>query len=108
MANEAPKKRVTLRFDDDVVEQMKYWAKKQDTDINDFVRDAVLFRIAWLNKDYPLPAMEIQRLTQLVETITGLSSNVGSLERVVTSGFDSLLGLTRGDNYLLHEEDGEG
>ena len=33
--------------------------------------------------------------------------NVASLENVTVHGFDSLLNLTRGDNYLLDEEDGD-
>lgn len=107
MAEEIGKKRVTLRFDEDTVALLKHWAKRQGVDINDFVKDAIEFRIRWLSKDYPLPAMEVQRLNQLVDVVTTLSSNVHSLEGVVTSGFDSLLGLTRGDNYLLRDEDGD-
>lgn len=103
----ADAKRVTLRFDEDTVAMIKHWAKKEGMDFNEFVRDAVEFRIKWLLKDYPIPAMEIQRLNQLVDGIAALSSNVHSLEGVVTSGFDSLLGLTRGDNYLLEADGGD-
>ena len=46
-------------------------------------------------------------MNQLVDVVTNLSSNIKSLEDVTVSGFDSLLGLTRGDNYLLEHEDGE-
>ena len=42
-----------------------------------------------------------------MDLVTGLSSNIKSLEDVTVSGFDSLLGLTRGDNYLLEQEDGD-
>ena len=60
------------------------------------------------NEDYDLPTLETRRLNQIVDALTTLSHNVQSLESVTTSGFDSLLGLTRGDNYLLEtDEDGE-
>ena len=59
------------------------------------------------NGDYDLPKAEILRLNQLIEIISVLSSDVQSLESVTIHGFDSLLNLTRGDNYLLEEEDGE-
>ena len=50
-----------------------------------------------------LSTMEQARLNQLVDVVALLSSNVKNLESVVVSGFDSLVGLTRGDNYLLDE-----
>ena len=82
------KHRVTVTIDDDMYEKLKYWATME-------------------NGDYDLPKAEILRLNQLIETISVLSSDVKSLESVTIHGFDSLLNLTRGDNYLLEEEDGE-
>ena len=63
--------------------------------------------IAYENKDYDLPDLEQARLNQLIDNMAVLSSNIHSLENVITSGFDSLLGLVKGDNYLLEHEDGE-
>jgi len=51
--------------------------------------------------------MEQARLNQLIDVVHILASNQKSLEQVVTEGFDSLLGLVRGDNYLLENDDGE-
>ena len=59
------------------------------------------------NLDYDLPTLEIARLNELVDQVAALAKNSANLERVVTTGFDSLIGLTRGDNYLLDDEDGE-
>jgi len=74
----------------------------------DFVRAAVIDYIAHLNGDYDLPTLEIQRLNQLIDTITTLSSNVGSLQDITVNGFGSLLELTRGSNYLVnYDDDGE-
>ena len=41
---------------------------------------------------------------QFVELITSLNSNVSNLEEVTVTGFNSLISLTRGDNYLLDDD----
>ena len=74
--------------------------------MNEYILEAIDRQIAYENRDYDLPTAEINRLNQLTDLILTLSSNVKNLEDVTISGFDSLLGLTRGDNYLL-EEDGD-
>ena len=99
--------RVTLRFSDDDYMMLQHWAKKKDMPVSEFVREAIQFRINWFLKDYELAPLEVQRLNQIVDIITTLTYNVASLEGVITSGFDSLLGLTRGDNYLLDEDGGD-
>jgi len=99
--------RFTASVDETTYTQVQYWAKKLGISINDFLRESIEHYIAYQNKDYDLPALEIQRLNQLVDTISILSSNVSSLEKVTVSGFDSLISLTRGDNYLLEQDDGE-
>ena len=84
-----------------------HWAKKNGITINEFLKNAIDFYVAYQNKDYDIPTLEVQRLNQLVDTTAVLSSNVSALEKIITSGFDSLISLTRGDNYLLDEDDGE-
>lgn len=99
--------RVTCTLSSDEFERLKYWAARNGVSINEYLREAVNKAIGYENGDYDLPTLEIKRLNQLIDVITVLSSNVQSIESVVVSGFDSLLGLTRGDNYLLEKEDGE-
>lgn len=105
MADE--RKKIQVRLTDDEIMQLKYWAKRDEVSVNEWIEDAIKQAIAIKNGNYQLPTLEQQRLNQIIDTITVLSSNVGSLENVIVSGFDSLLGLTRGDNYLLEHEDGE-
>lgn len=100
-------KRVTVRVDADTYERLVYWSQRHECSINEYLADAIDEAIKRENQDYDLPRAEIARLNQLIDVITVLSSDVNSLEDVVTSGFESLLGLTRGDNYLLEQEDGE-
>ena len=99
--------RFTACVDDELYHNVQYWAKKKGITINELLRDALALYIAHANKDYDLPTLEIQRLNQLVDSLQILSSNVASLEKVTVSGFDSLISLTRGDNYLLDEDDGD-
>ena len=99
--------RVTATLTEDEYQRLCYWAQRHDCSINAYLHDAVLLAIQRENKDYDLPALEVQRLNQILDLLKVLSENVGSLEGILTSGFDSLLGLTRGDNYLLEPEDGE-
>ena len=98
-------KRVTATLQDEEFARLEYWAKKKGVSVNEYLRDAIMLAIRWENKDYDLPALEIKRLNQLVDGFATLSSNVNSLEKVLVSGLDSLLGLTRGDNYLLEHQD---
>lgn len=71
------------------------------------MEEAIEEKIRRENGDYDLPTLEIARLGQLIDQMASLSTNVANLERVTVTGFDSLMGLTRGDNYLLDDEDGE-
>lgn len=100
--------RVVIRLHPSSKERAEYWAEKHGyPSVNEYMADAVDAAIRRENGDYDLPTLEIARLNQLVDEVKALSTNAANLERVVTSGFDSMLALTRGDNYLLDPEDGE-
>ena len=92
---------IKLRLHPDTVERVRYWAAKQGLSHNEFMTLAVERAVSDANADYDLPALEVQRLNQLVDEHKALSENVRNLERVVTDGLGSLLALARGDDYLL-------
>ncbi|MFJ2419235.1 hypothetical protein [Streptomyces brevispora] len=97
-----------IRLDTDDKQRAEYWANKRGfSSLNEYVAEAVAEKIRRENLDYDLPTLEIARLNELVDQTAALAKNTANLERVVTTGFDSLIGLTRGDNYLLDDEDGE-
>jgi hypothetical protein len=106
MAISPDSKRVTATVDAKTFERIQFWADSKNISINQFLNDAIDLAINYENKNYPMTTLEQARLAQLVDGMASLSSNVKSLEKVVTSGFESLLGLTRGDNYLLEHDDG--
>ena len=99
--------RVTATITDETFARLQYWSDKHGISINQYLNEAIDKAIAYENQDYPLPTLEQARLNQLIDEMAILSSNVKSMESVIISGFDSLLGLTRGDNYLLEDEDGD-
>ncbi|WP_434598222.1 hypothetical protein [Streptomyces sp. A5-4] len=97
-----------VRLSSDDKQRAEYWADKRGfSSVNEYVAEAVVEKIRRENLDYDLPTLEIARLNELVDQVAALAKNSANLERVVTTGFDSLIGLTRGDNYLLDDEDGE-
>lgn len=96
----ADNQRISISFKPDEIVAIDYWAKKKGVSRNEIVRQYVRLGIRYENKDYDIPDVEVVRLNQLVEGFQALSLNVSNLERTVTKGFDSLLSITRGENYL--------
>ena len=97
-------KKLTVRMPDKLNQQVAYWAALNQISANELILEAVELWIRHQNGDYDLPTMEQARLAQLMDLIAVLSQNVDSLEKVTVNGFDSLLNLTRGDNYLANRE----
>lgn len=103
MAQAENTKRVTATVSQELYDQMLFWSNQRGISINQYLYDALEHAIAWDNQDYPLPDIETARLAQLVDVVSGLKADINNMQMVVSSGFDSLLNLTKGDNYLLDE-----
>jgi hypothetical protein len=99
--------RKAIRLHPDTVQRVGYWSAKRELSENEYMALAIEEKIARENGDYELPTLEQLRLAQMIDEIKALSTNAANLELVVVSGFDSLIGLTRGDSYLLDDENGE-
>lgn len=99
--------RLTVRLPAPEFEKLCYWAEHEGYSINEFIQVMLDRYVDIANGNYQLPTLEARRLNQLIEAQTVMAKNLQSLESVVVSGFDSLLGLTRGDNYLF-EQSSEG
>jgi hypothetical protein len=100
-------KRVTVTLTPDEYERLKYWADRREMSINEYLLHSISHMIAWENQDFDVPVAVVQRVNQMVDLTTGLRSDITNLQEEIHSMADSLLNLTRGDNYLLEEEDGE-
>ena len=85
--------------------QLGYWADLRGVSKADYIREAISGAIARENGNYDLPTLEIARLNELVDQMKALATSSANLERVVITGFDSLLSLTRGDVYTLTDDD---
>jgi hypothetical protein len=99
--------RIAVRLRKDTDQRARYWADKETISVNEYISEAVEEKIRRENGDYDLPTLEQARLNQLIDQMASLSTNVANLESVTIKGFDALMGLTRGDNYLLDPEEGE-
>ena len=104
---EVERRRVALRLHPDLHERVKYWADKEGVSINEWIMSAIEGQIARANGDYDLPTAEIARLNQLVDGYESMVTGFGNLERVVVSMSDSIVGLARGESYLMDSEEGE-
>lgn len=101
------KPRISVTVDDKTQERLQYYADKHKMSISEYVGLAITKQIEHETSDFDVPNLAIQRLNQLIEAVGVLSSNIEQLEHTSISGFDSLIGLTRGDNYLLSDDNGE-
>lgn len=99
--------RKSIRLHPDTVQQVDYWRGKSGLAENEFFVEAIEEKIARMNGDYNVPDLFLQRMNQLIDEVRANSTTNANLERVVTSGFDSLLGMARGDVYLADDESGE-
>lgn len=99
--------RVSLRLDEDTHERLKYWSARKQVSLNTYILDAIDLMIAYENGDYDVPTALIQRINQLIGTVMAVQSSMDNLTNVTINGFDAIVGLARGDNYLAQEEDGE-
>lgn len=101
--------RVTTTLSEDEFQTLKYWADKEGISINEVLKEGLSLFIAFKNDDYTKLFDHIvpERFNQLIDLSLALSSDIHSLISITVNGFDSLINLTRGDNYLLEDEDGE-
>lgn len=106
-ADADPRVRRNVRLHRDTDQRAVYWADRGNISVNEYISEAVEEKIRRENGDYDLPTLEQARLAQILDELKSLSTNVANLETVVVSGHDSLMGLTRGENYLADDEDGE-
>ena len=108
MARKETDKRITATLDADLYDKLKYAAEKRDESLSEFLREAVILRIRYINEDYyPLAKLEAVRMNQLTDLVARLSMDVRNLQSTTIEALSSLVNMTRGDNYLFDEEEGD-
>lgn len=106
MASDPSKHYIQVALDDDMFQRVDYWAKKKSMTRPEYMRECVYRQIAREALDYDIPTAEQARLNQIVEVLTSLVVSQKNLRDTIISGFDSLIGLARGDNMYLSNDDG--
>lgn len=106
-SQEQKTERLSMRLYPADDEKLTYWAEKYDMSRAELLITAMHHYVGWRNGDYDLPRAETERLNQLIDGMNNLSSNQANLEKSILSSFDVLLGIIRGDNYLIDDDDGE-
>ncbi|MGX1195867.1 hypothetical protein [Metabacillus sp. SLBN-84] len=99
--------RVNMRLYPEDYNYLLHWSERFGMDQTEFLISAMYHYVKWRNQEYDLPTAEIQRLNQMVDAVHNLVVSHEHLEKSVVNGFDAMLGIIRGDNYLVEEEDGE-
>ena len=99
-AKNKSKHRITATLDHATYVRMQQWADAKGISINDFLREAVELKIRFENRNYPLPALEIIRLSELVEEVKALSTNMRALEITVHTGVGALMDAATGMNCI--------
>ena len=99
--------RHSMRMYKEDYDMLVYWSERYGMDRTEFLITSMNHYIRWKNGDYDLPNAEIQRLNQMVDSVNNLVVSNENLEKSVINGFDSMLGIIKGDNYLIEDEDGE-
>lgn len=99
--------RHSMRMYPEDFQMLVYWADQYGMDRTEFLITSMQHYIKWRNQDYDLPTAEVQRLNQLVDAIQNMTASQKSLENSTISGFNAMLGVIRGGNYLVDDEDGE-
>ena len=96
--------RVTAAIDEETYATLEYWSKKRGISMNEYIRLAVDNQIKFENKDFDIPDIMIVRLNQIQGLLRDLESSNNNLNQTIIKGFDSLIGLTRGGNYLIEND----
>lgn len=100
-------KRHSMRMYPEDYQALVYWSETFNMDRTEFLITAMHHYIKHRNGDYDLPRAETQRLNQMIDAVSSLVVSNERLDNTITNGFDAMLGIMRGDNYLVDDEDGE-
>ena len=104
---EKPHELTGVKLGDAQFEKAGDWEAKAGLSANEYMAEAVEEKIARESGDYDVPSFMDKRFSQIIDELKALSTNVASLEVVTVAGNDTIMNLTRGDSYLLDDDDGE-
>lgn len=96
-------RKMSLRLTEDENDRLNYYSEKWDMSKTDLLLVSFEHYIRWVNSDYDLPRAETRRMNELVDIMNRMVVSQQNLEKSTVSGFETLIGLNRGDNYLIDD-----
>ena len=100
-------KRITATIPESYYHDLYWHANREGVSVNTILADAVQYYLEFKNGITTENEIFIDKMNQIIDRCLSLESTVGNMERNVISSLDSLVSLTRGDNYLLEGDNGE-
>lgn len=106
-------KRLTVRMPKQFGAEVEYWASAQGISQNEFAADALFEKVLRCKGDHIADANSetVAVINQFTDRMAALEYSVNHLTRIIMTVANSVMLLTRGDNYLLdvaREDLGEG
>lgn len=108
--NGSATRRMTLRLPEETVARAEFWAgtRTERMSLAEYIGEALEEKISRDAGKIPdVDNLIVNRLNQLIELNTALTSEVSNLHSVFGNAMDSFMAMGRGANILIDEEDGE-
>lgn len=98
-------KRVTVRMTEELYDQLKHFASREDVSVNQFMLDSIKHYINWILTDYDVPTAETQRLNQLIATINDLIQTTNSQNNSLKYFIETFFNTTQSKSLLQQDVD---
>lgn len=100
-------RKMSLRLTEDEYDKLNYYSEKWDMTKTDIMLESFEHYIRWVNSDYDLPTAMVQKVNQLTDAMNKLKVSNDNLIKSNNSGFETLIGFYRGENYLSEIDEEE-
>ena len=100
-------RKMSLRLTEDEYDKLNYYSEKWGMTKTDIMLESFEHYIRWVNSDYDLPTAMVQKVNQLTDAMNKLKVSNDNLIKSNNSGFETLIGFYRGENYLSEIDEEE-
>ena len=100
-------RKMSLRLTEDEYDKLNYYSEKWDMTKTYIILQTFEHYIRWVNSHYDLPTPMVQKVNQLTDAMNKLKVSNDNLIKSNNSGFETLIGFYRGENYLSEIDEEE-
>lgn len=100
-------RKMSLRLTEDEYDKLSHYAEKWDMTKTDVILESFEHYVRWVNSDFDIPTAMVQKVNQLTDRMDKLTVSHNNLVKSNNSGFETLIGFYRGENYLSDIDEGE-